>query len=343
MIDIFNSDAFTMTSLAAAIKKIVYKPSRLGPGGLNLFDEKPIATTSIIIESRDGQLSLIPDSPRGAPGDMVGDVKTVARSFVARHLRRNAKVMADEVQGVRLFGTEDQTLTVEAKVAEKLAIIQAMHEVTWEYQRVGALIGSVVDSDGSTVLLDVNASFGVTQSAVDYAFGTTTTDVRSVSESVADLIDAALGGNTFESIHAFCGANFYDALIKHKYVQDLLKAQMAFGRMGLDDLRGGFTVGGITFERCKRWKVKDQNGTSRDMINTDIAYAFPIGANTSEGPMFVGRFAPQPFLSTVNRLNPPLVVKATPDKDDQFMDLIGISCPLYLNTRPDAVIKLTKS
>lgn len=341
MLDIFNSDAFSQTTLAAAVKAIPYTPMRLGPGGLALFDEKPISTTMIAIESKAGILSLIANTPRGAPGDFIGEVKGVLRSFVANHLKRSAKIFADEVQNVRVFGSQDQLLTIEMKRAEKLATLTAMHEMTWEYHRVGALIGNVLDADGTTVLLNVYTAFGVTQQTYDFELTDNSLNVRAACEATADLIDDELGGSTYQRLHVFCGGAFYDALLAHPFVQDVLKAQG--GARMLDDLRSGFTIGPLTFERAKRWKVRTPAGVLIDMIGTDVAYAFPIGAASEDGPMFIGRFAPQPFMSTVNQLNPPLVVKPVMDPAEQFIDLIGISCPLYLNTRPRAVILLTKS
>lgn len=344
MQDVFNSDAFSEVNIAAAIKKIPYKPMRLGPGGLSLFDEKPISTTAVAIEEASGQLSLIGSSPRGAAGDVLVDTKRKLRTFSAQHLSRNAKVMADEVQGVRAFGTDDQEVAVDMKLNEKLATLQAMHEVTWEYHRVGALIGKVLDADGASVLLDVYDAFGVTQSVQDFAFTTSTTDIRSLCDAVADLIDDELGAVGYDHVHAVVGGDFYDALIKHKYVQDALKAQTLAGAAKvLEDLRNGFTIGAITFERAKRWKCVDAAGNSRLFVSTDVGYAFPVGATTPNGPMFIGRYAPQPFLDCVNRLCPPLVVKPEIDPKQRFVELTGVSCPLYLNTRPKAVIKLTKS
>jgi hypothetical protein len=345
MIDIFNTDAFSMLTLAAAVKKIPYKPSRLGPGGLALFDEKPMATLTAMIEQVNGQLSLIQTSPRGSSGDYIADAKRSVISFVAQHLKRNAKIMADEVQGVRVFGSEDMALTIEAKRDEKLATLQAMHEVTWENHRVGALVGKVLDADGTTTLLDVYSAFGVTQTVKDFALTTTTTDIRSVGDGVADAIDEELGATTYDHVHAICGGTFYDTLIMHKFVQDALKAQTGAGAAKiLQDLRnGGFTIGAVTYERAKRWRVRNPAGTMIDMVDPNLGYAFPVGATTAEGPMFIGRFAPQPYIDTVNRLNPPLVVKAEAEAKGKWIDLEGISCPLYLNTRPKAVIKLTKS
>lgn len=341
MLDVFNSDAFSMTSLAATLKKVPYRTQRLGPGGLALFDEKPIATTSIAIEEKQGQLSIITTSPRGTPGAYIGDQKAVLRSFVAQHLSRKVKVMADEVQGVRVFGSENETLSIEQKVSEKLAILQAMHELTWEYHRVGALIGSLLDADGTTELLNMHSAFGVSQQEYDIELTDDATNLRVASEAITDLIDDELGGTTYDRVHCLCGGTFYDELIAHPFVQDVLKA-LQDARL-LSDLRSGFTLGGITYERAKRWKVKNAAGTTIEMIGTNVAYAFPVGAFAGDGPMFIGRFAPQPFLDTVNRLNPPLVVKSVKDPNDQFVELTGVSCPLYLNTRPRAVVKLTKS
>ena len=46
-IDVFNSDAFSLTGLTQAINDVAYKPGRLGE--LGLFEERPISTTSVSI------------------------------------------------------------------------------------------------------------------------------------------------------------------------------------------------------------------------------------------------------------------------------------------------------
>lgn len=344
MIDIFNDDGFSTTTLTAAITKLPYRPMRLGPGGLNLFDERPIETTSIGIEEQEGQLSLIPVSPRGAPGDYVGSPKRKLRSFVAHHLSRSAKVMADEVQNVRVFGSENQRQTIEVKRDEKLAIIRSMHEATWEFHRVGALTGKVLDADGTTVILDTFQAFGVEQQVQDFQLTNAALDVRAICELVADKIDDELGASTYERLHVFAGGAFFDAIIKHPYVVDVLKAAGGAAALRLlEDRRTDFTIGPLTFERAKRWRIKNHLGVTLDMIHTDQAFAFPVGATVPEGPLFIGRFAPQPFEHTVNRLNPPIVVVAEPDPKNRFVELEGVSCPLYLNTRPRTIVKLTKS
>jgi hypothetical protein len=119
MLDIFRSDAFSVTSLTAAILKAPYKPGRIGT--LGLFRESGMTTTTAVVEEKDGFLELIETSQRGAPAKSLGNQKRTAKSFVASHLERESKIMADEVQGVRAFGSEDAHADVQAIVDEKMA------------------------------------------------------------------------------------------------------------------------------------------------------------------------------------------------------------------------------
>lgn len=64
-LDIFGNSAFSLTSLTDAINKVPFVPGRLGQ--LGIFDESGVSTTSVIIEEREGSLTLIETSQRGAP------------------------------------------------------------------------------------------------------------------------------------------------------------------------------------------------------------------------------------------------------------------------------------
>jgi len=72
MLDIFNDDAFSLTSLTATINQMDYKPGRLGQ--LGLFQESGINTTTVVVESINGELRLLPSTERGAPATQaIGD------------------------------------------------------------------------------------------------------------------------------------------------------------------------------------------------------------------------------------------------------------------------------
>src|SRR4051812_7848333 len=97
-LDVFNSDAFSMTSLTDAINKRDYKPGLLGQ--LGLFAAKGIPTTTLFVEEKSGQLRLVQTSARGGPGAAVGANLRTARAFRIPHLQQNGTVLADSVQNI---------------------------------------------------------------------------------------------------------------------------------------------------------------------------------------------------------------------------------------------------
>jgi len=55
-------DLFTATTLSAAINKLPALPTKAG--SLGIFNERGIATTTVVIEVRNGRLFLVPNISR---------------------------------------------------------------------------------------------------------------------------------------------------------------------------------------------------------------------------------------------------------------------------------------
>ena len=119
MLDIWEADGFTVQSLTAAINNGSYTPGQIGATGS--FDEIGVSTTRISIEYRDGPLSLVYPSARGGPGETITDDKRNMIPFDVDHYERNDSVLADEVQNIRAFGSENVLETIEGRVNEKTA------------------------------------------------------------------------------------------------------------------------------------------------------------------------------------------------------------------------------
>ena len=329
MLDVFNSDAFSAVSLTDAILKRPYKPGRIG--ALGLFRERGITTTTVIVEEKDGRLSLIMTSPRGGTPSTIGAEKRTARSFVVPHLERESTIMADEVQNVRAFGSENAQEGVQALVNERLTDLRAMHEVTLEHLRVGAIKGSILDADGSTVLFNLFTEFGVVQQTLDIALATATTKVRNRAVAIQRLIEVELGAEPISGYRAFCGDEFFDALIGHATVVTSLQYQeSAFLRT---DLRAGFEFGGITWENYR--------GTVGGVSFFPTANAYVVPEGTS---LFGTYFAPADFFEAVNTVGLPLYAKTAMDEQlARWTKIHTQSNPLALCLRPRAVVKVTKS
>ena len=80
MINPFDTDAFNMVALTAAINKIPNTYGRLEQ--LNLMAPQGVRLRTILIEEMSGVLNLLPTQPVGAPGTLGTVGKRKVRSFL---------------------------------------------------------------------------------------------------------------------------------------------------------------------------------------------------------------------------------------------------------------------
>ena len=89
-IALFNDDAFSMSSLSAAINDAPFVPSRIA--SLALFEEEGITTTVVQIERDGDTLALVPSGTRGAPANVVTGDKRSMLPFNTVHLPQRATI-----------------------------------------------------------------------------------------------------------------------------------------------------------------------------------------------------------------------------------------------------------
>lgn len=322
---IFDSDIFTLSSLTAAINEVQYVPSQIGEAGL--FEADGISTTSLVIEKDGDTLGLVESKPRGAPGTVVGADKRTGVSFQAAHLPTTATILADEVQNVREFGSEDSEQAVQAVVNRRLSKMAKRIDMTHEYHRLGAIMGKVLDSDGTTVIYDLFQAFGMTQKTVEMKLDTSTTDVQGICLDIHEAVEDALGGLSYTGITVRCGKSFWRKLIGHKAVKDAYQRAQEGARLRADP-RDSFMFGGIMWERYR-------GGGSIKIADTE-AHASPEGVLD----LFISRFAPADYNDTVNTLGLPFYSSAEPLRHNKGVELEAQSNPAHLCTRPKTNIKL---
>ena len=339
--DVFKQDAFSMVQLTDVVNKMPFVPGRLGRMGI--FEEGGVTTTDIEVEEYQGSLSLIPASPRGAPPPQNAHNRRIARKLSVPHLVLEDTVRADEIQGVRAFGSQTELQGVQQVVNMRFKEMMNKHDATVEYGRVGAIKGIVLDADGSTVLANLFNTFNVVQQTKDFNLGTATNSVLNATTEVAGMIEDELGMDGYEGIHAYCGVQFWEKLISHPTIIDAYNKFQALGQTILpnrQDLRFvGFPFGSIVFEQY-RGKVPGSNGQIVPFIADNEAYAFPVGVPG----LFVTRYAPADFMETVNTNGLPRYARQAPDtRFNQFTELHTQSNPLSFCKRPRTLIKLTSS
>lgn len=324
-LDVFKDDAFSLTQLTAAIQNVPYQPGRLEQLGLFGAPEG-IISTSVMVEQYDNVLSLVPISQRGAPASQMQHGSRKVHSFTVPHLKPEDKVMADEVLGVRAFGTETEVETVAKLVSGRLAKMRTNIEYTKESFRMLAIKGITMDAAGNQV--DLFAKFEVSQNTIDFALDVDTTVIRSKCLQLIENTEDALGGLTFSGIRVLCGKTFWANLIEHKSVKESYLATLAANTLR-GDPRMEFEFGGIVWERYR--------GTADVKIADTEAYAVPEGVMD----LFIARNAPADYVETVGTLGQPMYATQWIPEPGRAVHMEAQANPLFLCTRPKAITKLT--
>lgn len=324
-LNVFKTSAFDVISMTEAVNKLPHQPGRIGQMGL--FKRKGIFTDVVTFEEKDGKLSLIQSVPRGSAGAEHSRETRRARSFKVPHLPLHDTIMADDVLGVRAFGTDNELETISGIVNDRLEEMRQGHEVTLEFHRAKALQGYILDADG-TPLFNFWDEFNITERSVDFVFGTAATSIRNKILAAKRLVETALGAGTYDHIHCLCGATFFDALTSHADVKAAF-ARWQDGAFLRNDPRAGFEFAEVIFEEY-RGTVSGQ-----DFIPAAQGRFFPVGVNG----LFRTLDAPANYVETVGTQGKPVYAKQELMKFGKGIEMETQSNPFNLPVRPACLVK----
>lgn len=331
-LDVFNQDAFTTIQLTAAIEKVPFQPTGLGE--LNIFDPFPIRTKALFIEERLGKLTLLQTSPRGAPLSNRTTEKRTARSFSVPRIAEEDTVLADEIQSIRAFGTESELMMVQAEIARRLngptGLLRQV-EYTWEYMRLGAIQGILLDADGSQIYsffdefqVAAPAEVGFDLSAASPAEGALRVKCNAVVRGMSRASQGAFTAQT--EVYALCGDAFWDALVSHP---DVVKTY--YNWVAAEELRKGQAFSAMKFGGIYWFNYRGSDDASTISVNTDKCKFFPVKAPG----VFQVAYAPGESFDWVNTPGKPQYIIPIPDRDrNAWWKMEVYSYPLFICTRP---------
>jgi len=308
-------DLFTVTTLTSAINKLPALPTKAG--SLGIFNERGIATTTVVIEVRNGRLFLVPNVSRNDDPLPVANSKRTRRTFETAHLPVSSQVLPSEM-------SDPQAQVIN----DKLQGLKNSLEATREWQRIGALRGKILDADGG-VLYDLYDEFGVPQKQITVALGTANTDVRGKVLAAKRHAEEKLGGVLVSGFKAFCGPEWFDKFTDHAKVKEAYaNYQEAADRLGGDN-RAGFIFGGVEFIEY------NASVSNQKFIPDDVAQVFPVGVG-----IYDLYNAPANYNETVNTLGQPFYAKAEERRLGKGWDLEAQANPLALCLYPEALVEL---
>jgi len=333
-LDIFNHPSFSVRNTTDAINVIPNRYGRLNE--LNLFPARGIRTTYVQIEYKNGILNLIPVQPRGAPGTKGVRGRRDLRTFSAFHIPHEDEVLADDVQNVRSFGSDNQLMGVQDLVNDKLEDCANKHFITLEHLRIGALKGDILDADGSS-LLNLFDEFGIEEHVENFDFSAKG-DVAQHCRNISRHIEENLNGEIMNGVWALTSPEFMDKLLTNNEVKEAYKYYSSTVEPLREDARRRFPHQGIMFEEYlgNATHLQDDGKTvSRKFIPAGEARFFPVGTRQS----FATYFAPAAFIEAVNTVGLDKYAKLKVKDYDRGVDIHTQSNPLPLCLRPVLLVR----
>lgn len=293
VLDVFNSDAFSIVSMTRAIRRMPPTWDRVGR--LKLFGSgRGITRPVAVIELANDRLVLIDSAERGSAAPLLAGGTRSIEAIPVPHFPKDAVIRADDVAGVRAFGTTDQFETVMGLVADKLSMLRRQHSLTQEYLQARALHGVVIDPSGA-VLLNAFTRFGFTQKTVSFDLTNPASDISAHCREVSGHIEDNLEGDVMDHVHALASPEWFDQFISHPQVKEAYQFWQGKGHPVRDDMRRGFEYAGIFFEE---YRARSQNsaGQVQRYIDAEKVRFFPVGTVQT----FDMVYAPADWIETVN-------------------------------------------
>lgn len=318
-----NESTYGVRPMSMAINTLPATPTILR--SLNIFKPEYLSTTSVVVEEKNGVLSLVQAQPRGTPGDPVATKGGSRQSFEVLHLPKNDIVRADDVQNVKSFGNETQAETVSSRVNDKLADMKADIEYTREHLMLGAIKGKILDADGDP-LVDIYSRFNKSRATHTWNLSADGTNVGKVIDDTITKLKKKLGGEVVDGWYVFCSPEFMQAVTYHKTMVAIYERYQEGALYRDGNTNVGFKHKNIEFIQY------DHVFESGLQIKAGEAEIIPKGTRNT----FREFFAPADMSATVN--TKALAYYASREKlaHDKGWELHAQSNPLPMLLRPDA-------
>ncbi len=326
----FDDPSFKLSSLTESMNLL---PSNYGDSRALFAREKRVRTRTILVEEKNGLLTLIQSRSPGSTENVAQRRKRKMRSFIIPHFPLDDVILPSEYEGIRGFGTSALIAKTEI-IKEQLESHKLSHDITHEHLRMGAKKGLILDADGS-VLHDLFAEFGITKKTVYFDLDNPETDVAEVCRKVLRHIEDNLRGDVMKGVSVDVSEEFFDKLIKHESVKEVfLNHEAAVTRLG-GDLREGFKFAGLIFKENRGRHISADGGELR-FVSAGKGHAYPTGTTGT----FFTALAPADFNETVNTLGKRYYAKMEPRGMDRGYDIHTQSNLLPMCTRPGVLVEL---
>ena len=332
------SNNFDVVDLTSAVRNI---PIQYGTfNQMGIFMEEGVSSEAVVFEETTQNGALIIDRVRGEKNTVSKDGTRKLHSFVIPHFPLDDYISPKDLQNKSAYTNFNEVEQLQNVRTRKLERLRQNHDWTLNKARAQALFSATVYAPSGTVSQNWNTEFGVTRTAVDFALGTTTTEVLLKIEDVIAAVYDGMAGENYNGIAVPCDSAFFNKLITHPLVKDAYRSFIS-NQAGLDPMRGRLADGGSPLPNGRRFafgglvfqEVRDAyNGTK--IVTPSEAVAVPTGSD-----MFKTYFAPAERFGLVNTQGEMMYAFEQADQKNTKIEIETESNHASALLRPQAVVR----
>lgn len=309
-------------------------------GSMGLFQEESVAASVVQFEEITQNGALIIDRVRGDRSNVGKDYARKMHSFNIPHFPLDDYISPKDLVGNRAYGKPNEAEILAEVRNRKMERIRRNHAWTLEAARAQVLTAGTVYAPSGTVTQNWFTEFGVSQTSVNFVFGTATTDIIGKIETVIAAIQDNAGeyGSTVSGVVFLCSPTWFSALIQHPKVINAYQ-YYASSQEPLRNRLGGnttmhrrFEFGGATFVEMR----DAYNGTA--LIPAGTATAVPMGTD-----IFKTLYAPCDRFGFVNTLGEQVYMFEFEDSKGTKIEIETESNFINVIERPALVIACTNT
>lgn len=335
-----TTGAFNLIELTDAINRRLYRIGQVG--SLNLVQAKGVATLKVAVEKMDeGNLGLLTPIPRGAPAPQITKDKRSMIDLESVRIAAEDTIFADELQGVRVFGTETQARMIEEARNESLDKITGRIDITLEHHLLGMIQGVVKNPAGDTIL-DCYSVLGQSQDTeINLELDEATDDTKTIKalNKVHRQTRTALGAYSdfVQHIHCFTDSTGFDNLTSSIAYRNSVKFDSTSGRLRETAFGRQLIWQGIVWEEY--W-LGNSGHSGGSFIGTGKFKFFPVFTSPDLG-IYRIRWIPSDSIRQINDTGLARYIKVGEDReytdDPRWIKLMAESNPLVYCTIPAAL------
>jgi Phage major capsid protein E len=336
---VFGGATFDQASMIRAIDRRPYRPSMIQD--VIGFEPVRATTDTVYIVGRKRYLNLIRTTVRGAPIEMAAPEDKDARPLRIPRIAKGDKLFAHELANIMPLEDESETDRAAAEVARKQEKLIDDTEATFELQALGALKGTILDTNGDT-LVNFFTEFGIAPpSDIDLTLDNAAMTIGELREKIGTLLTIPIarasgaGNDPRFRIKALCGDNFWFKITGHPAVEKTFLNQAASAELRDEKLWTSFIFCGVEWIHYRG----TDDGTTMT-ISTNKAHVFPVGVPGMWQHVMGPGNEFMHLIGQPGRRYYPFLEKDQSEKF-QWVQPEIYSYPLFVNARPDLVLTAT--